>query len=82
MSHCKDCRKRSYADAKAAIVALSRAVGARAMGDRRAECRFYPCPAANGFHLTSEVASTGDRSKYVLLSAMVVKQYDRVLSAA
>ena len=80
MTHCRDCRKKAHADARSAIIALSRAVSGRAMGDARRECRFYPCPHGNGFHLTSTPADHADRTKYVLLSSMVVKQHSQILS--
>ena len=59
---CNDCKKKAYADARSAMIALSRAVSARSVGDMRRECRFYPCPYGSGYHLTSIPAAIGDRS--------------------
>ena len=78
--YCRDCSKKALPTAREAIIALSRAVSGRSMGDNRRECRFYPCPTGNGFHLTSTPADHADRTRYVLLSSMVVKQYSSVLS--
>ena len=82
MSHCSACHKRSHATARSAMVALASATSKRISGDRRAEVRFYPCPASGGFHLTSEAAPSWDKGKYARLSAMVVANADKVLSAA
>ena len=64
------------------MIALAAATSKRSLGDSRAEVRFYPCPASGGFHLTSEAAPSWDKGKYARLSAMVVANADRVLSAA
>lgn len=80
--HCATCRKRSHPDARSAMIALARAASMRACGDPRREVRFYPCPASNGFHLTSEAAPSYDQGKYVKLSRMVMLNSDRVLSRA
>ena len=79
---CSHCRKKCHADAKSAMLALARAVSNARMGDNRRECRFYPCPTGEGFHLTSEAAPSYDRSSYAVLSRRIVANADRVLSAA
>jgi hypothetical protein len=80
--HCVNCSKRVHGNAKLAMIALSRAVVGRSCGDNRREIRFYPCPTGEGFHLTSEPAPSYDRSRYVMLSSMVVRNAEKVLSAA
>ncbi len=82
MSHCSVCRKRSHPTAKAAMIALAQSASMRTIGDNRREVRFYPCPASQGFHLTSEMAPSWDSGKYVKLSRMVMLNADRVLSRA
>ena len=79
---CTDCGKKCHGTAKQAMVALASAASlASGAHLSRRECRFYPCPSGNGFHLTSEPASSFDKSKYARLSAMVMLNADRVLSA-
>lgn len=79
---CSVCNKKCHHSAKEAMIALARAVDGRSMGDSRREIRFYPCPTGEGFHLTSEAAPSYDRSKYAMLSSMVVNNATKVLSAA
>ena len=80
--HCAACSKRTYGDARSAMIALARAVSMASIGDNRRERRFYPCPTGEGFHLTSEAAPSWDRGKYSKLSHMVCLQAEKVLAAA
>jgi hypothetical protein len=79
---CSVCNKKTHSDARSAMIALANAASLRACGENRHEVRFYPCPASGGFHLTSDPAPIGDRSKYAKLSAMVIRQADSILSRA
>jgi hypothetical protein len=48
--------KREALDALHHAVAVRRVLEAEGQDTRRKECRVYPCPSCNGWHLTSQPA--------------------------